>query len=168
MNFLPDLQALVVELVCLENKKCWDHKKLLLFFNCLNYVIQSWLRNNIPRTTSLDVASVVANSFLSLILTSPLSLRWHLLRSSRLWVEERSILTPGPSKSSISSLNHCTLIGSFPENGSLKMAFSPALMMTASENLPMASASIFGGSKYEWREFHFCKIMVVYVIWIKR
>lgn len=121
---------------------------------------------------SFDVASTVANSFLILIFISPVSLRWHLARSRRVWAEDFSILTPWPCSSSSSSLNHWILIGSFPENGSLKEAFSPAFTITGSENLLKVSTSIFGGS--EEREKWICNCFtinqgrVVKVLFIRR
>lgn len=101
---------------------------------------------NSPSTTSLEIASVVPNSFFILILTSPLSFLWHLVRRSLLSVSDVSIFTLAAGKSSSSSLCHCIFIGAPPENGSFHSAFSPAFIVTGFENFPSASASTFGGS----------------------
>lgn len=101
---------------------------------------------NSPRTISLDIASVVPNSFFILTLTSPLSFLWHLIIRSLLLLQDVSILTFGEGESRSSSLYHCIFIGSPPENGSFHSAFSPALIMTGFEKFPRSSLSIFGGS----------------------
>lgn len=146
MSFLQFPQALVVPLVCLV--KVYTNIEGMQMYRFYKMPRMLWNSfQHIPSTISFDVASTLSNSFLILILISPVSLRWHLASRRRLWVEDFSILTPWPFSSSSSSWNHWILIGSFPEKCTLKDALSPAFTITGSENLPKASASIVGGSE---------------------
>lgn len=99
-----------------------------------------------PSTIRLEMASVVPNSFLSLIFISPLSFLWHLIKWRLLSVSDVFIFTLMAGISLASSLCHCIFMGAPPENATFHLAFSPALTTTDSENLTSASESIFGGS----------------------
>ena len=129
-DFGKSYQQLVYSIILLLRKDNWPN-------NSFSYS---------PRTISLETASMVPKAFLILILTSPPSFRWHLVSLSWLPVEEVSMRTVRPGRSSSSSLNHWTVRGSPPEKGSFHSAVSPALTMTGLENLPKASRSILGGS----------------------
>lgn len=103
-------------------------------------------RANSPMTISLEIPSLVPNSFFIFILTSPLSFLWHLVRRSLLSEQDVSIFTLAEGESWSSFLYHCIFIGVPPENGSFHSAFSPAFIVTGVENLSKASLSTLGGS----------------------
>lgn len=100
----------------------------------------------LPSTTRLEMASTVPNSFLILILISPVSLRCNLVRSRRLSPSEISILQWASGMSSSPSLYHWTLHGSWPTNGILKVAFWLCLTTVGFANTSISLALNLGGS----------------------
>ena len=95
---------------------------------------------------SCEIASMKPCSFLSLILISPVSFLWHLLRSKRLRLADFSILVLVPSCSSSPSLYHWIFIGSWPTKCTLKMALWPTLTVTGSMKSLRSSGPTLGGS----------------------
>lgn len=100
-----------------------------------------------PSTISRESASVKPCSFFSLILISPVSFLWHLLRSNRLWLADFSILVLLSSWSSSPSLNHWIFMGLCPRKCNLKMALCPTLTVFGSVKALRSSRSNLGGSK---------------------
>lgn len=142
------LQSRLMNICLLKGFECqWLELNLWLcgrFVLCVEGLLSSFLHS--PSTISWEIASVTPCSFLSFILISPVSFLWHLLRSSRLWLPHFSTFTLVSLSSSSPSLYHWILMGSWPTNCILNMAFCPALTFTAWVKTLRSSALNLGGS----------------------
>lgn len=156
---------------------CFNRKKSFQFSNALSNILWRYEGVEIfrffcsvsalsiihsPSTISCESASVKPCSFFSLILISPVSFLWHLLRSNRLWLADFSILVLLSSWSSSPSLNHWIFMGLCPRKCNLKMALCPTLTVFGSVKALRSSRSTLGGSKDVFRSWRSIMLSVIY------